>query len=159
MEYSIFQKLGFFGPTLLFILTTYKLFYKKIFLFAYIIGYFLNSILNKTIKHIIREPRPKNQIMMEDYQTIEHTEKYAMPSGHAQSVAYSTYFLYMTSNIIWTVFSCFIIILTIYQRYSFNRHTMKQLMIGLIIGLIFSFIILKIAKYYVDTKTDQNIIL
>ena len=69
MEYSIFQKLGFFGPTLLFILTTYKLFYKKIFLFAYIIGYFLNSILNKTIKHIIREPRPKNQIMMEDYQT------------------------------------------------------------------------------------------
>ena len=46
-----------------------------------------------------------------------------------------------------------------YQRYSFNRHTMKQLIIGLIVGLIFSFIIFKIAKYYVDTKADKNIIL
>ncbi len=159
MKKTILDKIGFFGPQILFFLNVYKLFYRKVFLFAYIIFFFVNSLSNKVLKECIREPRPKNQILMEEYQDFSTIEKYGMPSGHAQSSCFSLTFLFLTTQTLWVLFGLCIVVLTLYQRYKHNRHTLTQLFVGSLIGIFFSCCVFYSTKYYLDSQTDKNVTL
>ena len=55
---SILNHLGSHGPFILIILSIYLLWDHKILLFYYVIGIFVNMILNIILKGIIQEPRP-----------------------------------------------------------------------------------------------------
>ena len=83
----------------------YLLWNKRNLLFYYIIGGFFNAILNLVLKGIFQQPRPS-----EDYDKFNLVLKngqrfifkngipfdvFGMPSGHAQSVLYSTAFIYL----------------------------------------------------------------
>ena len=70
------------------------------------------------LKEIIREPRPNDQRFM----LFENKEDvYGMPSGHAQSIFYSTTFLYLTTASYYLlIISLFVCALTIYQRYHLD---------------------------------------
>ena len=84
---------------------------------------------------------------------------YGMPSGHAQSSCFSLTFLFLTTQTLWVLFGLCIVVLTLYQRYKHNRHTLTQLFVGSLIGIIFSCCVFYTTKYYLDSQTDKNVTL
>ena len=142
------DSIGLHGPIIIAILNIYYSFYKKTYLYAYVIFLVINQILNHALKSILREPRPNDQ---------HKYDIYGMPSGHAQSIFYSTTFLYLTTASYYLlIVSLFICALTIYQRYHFRHHTLKQLFIGSLVGIGIGSFVYQITKYYITTKTKYN---
>jgi len=142
------DSIGLHGPIIIAALNIYYSFYKKTYLYAYVIFLVINQILNHALKSILREPRPND----------EHKyDIYGMPSGHAQSIFYSTTFLYLTTASYYLlIISLFICALTIYQRYHFRHHTLKQLFIGSLVGIGIGSFVYQITKYYITTKTKYH---
>ena len=100
----------------------------------------LNVMINCVLKEIINEDRPagsKNINKLEAY--IDEGSK-GMPSGHAQVVGSELMLAYLSNSFITKVLMMFQTGLTVYQRYSYKKHTISQLIIGFIIGIIYSYI-------------------
>ncbi len=143
---NIIYTIGFYGNKINPLITLLAIYPNIQTSFLFIIGYFLNSILNKYLKGFFKEERPPNPILF--YETedkfYKNEEAYGFPSGHAQSVFYSFVFLCLTSfpkkNTL-IILSLLITIFTIIQRYIFNRHTIKQLLGGACIGSMVALII------------------
>ena len=152
-EPPIMDKIGYVGPIILFVLNIYHYFYRKIYLFSYLLGFGFNVIMNKMIKQTIQEPRPDGSQHIQFMERFHGSEIYGMPSGHAQSVLYSAVFLYDAHTLIF-YFSLFISMVTLFQRYKYKRHTLTQLFVGSFIGAIFAFIIYNETQKYAKTKTS-----
>jgi membrane-associated phospholipid phosphatase len=63
---------------------------------------------------------------------------FGMPSGHSQSMFYSTIFIYLSLKnnkilISYVLFS----LLVLYHRIHFNHHTFLQILAGSIVGILF----------------------
>ena len=132
--------LGFWGPYLLIISTSYALIiynesYLKIYLFFTVVG----SILNSIIKSLIKQPRPKRQRFLYDFEHRQqtHGQEYGMPSGHAQSSFYSLFtVLFMIPNMYITITSILIACNTCFQRWVYRNHTITQIIMGSICGIL-----------------------
>ena len=149
------DKIGYIGPIILFFLNIYHYFYRKIYLFAYLLGFGFNILMNKLIKQIIKEPRPDDSRHIKFMEQFHGSEIYGMPSGHAQSVFYSAIFLY-DAHILMFYFSLFISLITLFQRYKFKRHTLTQLFVGSCLGALFAFVIYNRTQHYVATKHEHR---
>jgi membrane-associated phospholipid phosphatase len=154
---NLFYEVGTYGPIILFFLSLYLLWDKSNLLFYYIIGIFLNCILNLVLKGIFQQPRPS-----EDYKKFDLALKngkrfifkngvpfdiFGMPSGHAQSVLYSAVFIYFSLkklNILY--FYLFISLITMMQRISYNYHTIFQVIVGAFVGAGFGYLLYNLAK-------------
>jgi membrane-associated phospholipid phosphatase len=150
--FEIIDKIGFLGPIILFFITTYNLLNQKKYLFSYFIFFIANTLVNKILKNIIKEKRPENgiKIMNENYAGLE---KYGMPSGHAQSSFFSISFLCFVKGFsITTIFELFIAGLTLFQRWKYKNHTLEQLLVGSIFGMVFAYISFNITKLYLSSK-------
>ena len=146
---KIIDSIGHYGPAILFVITSYSLFERHIYLFVFVVGFILNSFMNLFLKQLFREPRPKDPLPFIDSNNLIGNNYYGLPSGHAQSVFFSLTFLYLTNNSIFMLYimSC-ITVITIYQRWKYRRHTIKQLIIGSFVGSLFAWIIIYITKMY-----------
>ena len=132
---NIFDNFGYYGPLLLLITTICLVWSRTRLLLLYISFFIINSFLNKILKLLIREPRPQGQIIFNDHELSTGSEEYGMPSGHAQSVAFSSMFSYLiTKSPKILMGTSFISAMTIYQRYKYKRHTIGQLFVGTILG-------------------------
>ncbi len=137
---------GEFGPMILFVPTIFLLFNKRNALIYYISGSFLNFILNIFLKLLIQQPRPlddpdKFELMMErrKHLLLIPYDVFGMPSGHAQTVAFTTAFVFlMIRNNIFRGFCVLISLVTIWQRVHYNHHTVTQVVIGAIVGILFA---------------------
>jgi len=151
LEESVKSLILFFGrsgPLILFFTSICLLWNKSNLLYYYIIGIFLNAILNVVLKGIIKEPRPsedpklfnialKHSIRFKFVNGYPH-DIFGMPSGHAQSVFFSTIFVYLAlKNIKLSVFYLLISLLTMYQRVLFKAHTILQVFAGATVGILF----------------------
>jgi membrane-associated phospholipid phosphatase len=149
MTSYIIDTIGYYGPVILFATTFYFLIKRTPYLIVFTLGSIVNTLLNKMIKVITREPRPKNQIpFLENEDHSNEIEQYGFPSGYAQSVFFSLTFLAMTQKsqtIIY--FMTMLCTITIYQRYKYRRHTIKQLVAGSIIGTLFSYVLVYSLEY------------
>ena len=159
---SILNHLGSHGPFILIILSIYLLWDHKILLFYYVIGIFVNMILNIILKGIIQEPRPifddkKVSLAVTHakrffYQNGVPFDLFGMPSGHAQSSFFSTIFIYLAlrkMNITYIYLA--LTILTCIQRILSNYHSINQVIVGSFIGSLFAFFI-----YYLSEKKLQG---
>jgi membrane-associated phospholipid phosphatase len=152
----IIDDLGFFGPVILFILTIIMLWGRFKYINVYLIFKLFNTILNNVLKNVIKSPRPGTPDEYMIYRTYENTsenDKYGMPSGHAQSVSFSTLYLYMVTkskNLL--IGSSFISALSLIQRFRFKRHSIKQLLIGLLVGSSFAYISYNISTFFLTCK-------
>ncbi|ORX86986.1 PAP2-domain-containing protein [Anaeromyces robustus] len=101
-----------------------------------LIGQLLNEVLNAIIKNVIKQPRPIDSPV----------GGYGMPSSHAQFMFFfSTYcILYMfmklkMKNDVWKyLLSAALIgasLVVSYSRYYLSYHTIKQVCVGIIIGI------------------------
>lgn len=140
------------GPPILFIITLFLLYIKyskpasnNTYLYVYIVGYIIQILVGHALKILIRQPRPSEDI--QKFNALINTHKhidfdrYGMPSEHAMSTLFSTIFIHFTlKNNKITLLYALISLLTMYQRYSTNNHTLFQLFIGAIIGIILGYL-------------------
>ena len=147
---TIFDRFGQYGPIILIIYSCYLLWDKSNLFFYYIVGIFINAILNLIIKGIIQEPRPS-----EDLKTFELLLKngrrflfkdgiphdiFGMPSGHTQSSLFSTIFIFLSlKNLNILSVYLFISFIIMAQRVAFNHHTINQVIVGAIVGGLFGY--------------------
>lgn len=147
--------IGFLSPLILIIMNIYFLLPNRVYLFGYVAVMFANYYLNIGVKNIIQEARPDNQVPFISLDTTEH-DVYGMPSGHAQSVFYSSTFLLLTSfSYALLVVSFVICTCTIFQRYLYRRHTLEQLGIGAIVGTCIGYITF-VCLEKMDKTSDSN---
>jgi undecaprenyl-diphosphatase len=142
---------GFSAPGILLVVSIFLLKKKTKYLKYFLAGYVLNSILNLLLKYIFKEPRPSN-----DWELfkigITHCkrfgyDRYGMPSGHAQHCGYVLAFMTLVLNNPWV--TCIYLIFTLicmYQRYLYENHTIKQVVVGLFVGMVTGYLLYEIAK-------------
>jgi membrane-associated phospholipid phosphatase len=145
---SPFDYIGYYGPIVLLVIAIMLLINKTKIITLYILFFIINILLNGVIKITIREPRPNGNKLFNEFENTEGTEQYGMPSGHAQSVAYTATFLYLfTKSPDIFMGACFIGAITIYQRYKYKRHSILQLLAGATIGALVAGLCNKIYSY------------
>jgi len=126
--------IGFFGPIILFVIACVRFIPRPRYLWTYLLVFSTSMGINHLLKDWIREPRPDGGISMvgEDYSGYF---QYGMPSSHAQSVFNTLTYSYLALRSVgWLIFDLFIASLTLYQRWYYRRHTIKQLAVGAFVG-------------------------
>lgn len=151
----IIDLIGYYGPQILFGSSIFLLYKKSNYLFVYIIGFILDTMLNFLIKGIVKQPRPKGDINIfnpnEKQSPRMSSDIYGMPSGHSQHVFYSTIFIYLVfKNTNITFIYAVISILTLIQRVKYQNHYIKQVIVGALIGACLA--------YYMYIYADKKII-
>jgi len=146
---DVFDFIGVSGQILTAIIAVIALLERPPYLIAFIVGTFLNEIVNSILKMIIKQDRPRNPVHYIDDAGVTGAHIYGMPSGHAQSTFFAITYLYLVKAPPTIILIClFIGILTLYQRWSFRRHTIEQLIAGLIVGIIVANIVYQITVEY-----------
>jgi len=137
--------IGFMGPAILIVIYSLALIDRPNYLSVFLIGSATNILLNKTLKYIIKEPRPPNPIeySSNDKGVYVNEEIYGMPSGHTQWAGFSvTFFFIIRRSPAWLLFGLITSVLTFNQRLKYRQHTLLQLIVGYITGMIFAIVIL-----------------
>ena len=143
--------LAYVGPIILITITTILLWKKETLLFYFILGATINIALNFFLKGVFKEPRPSGnqqiiQLAINNGKRLG-SQVYGMPSGHAQSAFYCAAFIFLSlKNWKITVFYVIFALLICYQRYIYKEHTLWQLFVGALVGLVMGFIAFKGAK-------------
>ena len=151
---SIINHVGFNGPIINFIITFALLFYQKSYLYGFLLCYLANAFINKFLKGILKQPRPtdgKSVYAIEDYSGVE---QYGMPSGHAQNVSFIITYMYLVKKrSTWLILETTIAGITMYQRFSSKRHTVQQLSVGFVIGIIVGAMSYYSVKYIIEQQS------
>ena len=164
MNYLLNQ-IGYFGPMtllllILFMFSTTTQPY-NIYLYIYVIAWqVLNHFSNIVIKNTLKHPRPDSG-ENKDFKLLTPTMynyfsihmKFGMPSGHAQQVfSQLTFIILYFRNTILTTVSIIQSCITLWQRYSARRHSIKQLAVGSLIGIISGVIFYRVNPFTINYK-------
>jgi membrane-associated phospholipid phosphatase len=116
-------------------------------LLFYVGGFIANELLNRVLKPIIQDPRPK---------PISSTDIYGMPSGHSQLAVYSLVFMTLVLREKHYGYYDAIILLflgltvaTMAQRVMIEVHSLEQVVIGGLLGGVLGYITYKFARKYI----------
>ena len=100
-------------------------------------------LLNIILKFTFKQKRPTqltNDTPTTTYNIIRKTiynDKYGMPSGHAQStLSQLTFIIFYFKNKYITTLALIQTFITLWQRYYTNQHTINQIIIGSLIGIV-----------------------
>jgi len=150
----IVNTLGSNGPIILFFFNILVLSssYNHEYAVLYVFFILVDVFVNETLKGIIKQPRPlgyksNNEVYTNlDYRGVQ---KYGMPSGHAQSTAFSlTYVGLVTKSPLLIVTELCIGGIVLYQRWATQKHSILQLVAGTLVGCIMGLF----GYYIVDKK-------
>ena len=132
--------IGLFGPIILFLVNIWQLWGNGIYWTANLVIFGINLFINNILKLWIKQPRPVGGHDMFNYKDPTGIDQYGMPSTHLQTVVCSLIFLYLVKQSSMLLISgMFITTLTIYQRFKYRKHTLEQLSVGGLIGLLVAF--------------------
>lgn len=158
MQISVMiDEIGNQGPLITFLITSSCLLSQKKYLLAYLLFSFINHFSNSVLKMTFKEPRP-NMRVIKDPDLDERIrdlgdDKYGMPSYHAQTVFFSTTYLYLVQKNPYALLVEFIICcLTCYQRLKYNRHSVNQLLAGATIGSSAACVSYYLTNHYLSTQ-------
>lgn len=166
--YKWIDETGKIGPIILLLLSIHLLWEKSKLLYYYLYGFLANTIINILLKLIIKEPRPsvdqnKFDLILNQsknnsiYKKLIHYPMLGMPSGHAQSVIYSTIFIFLAlKQYKLLALYLFISFITIYQRVFFNYHTIEQVIVAILIGLAVGYFTFYLATYKIKGKLNHK---
>jgi membrane-associated phospholipid phosphatase len=148
------NSLGFFGEIIVLCIVSFVLYSNIAGLLVFYIGLVANSFLNQLLKTTIKNPRPTGPIkFLADETVMKGSNSYGLPSGHSQNVFYSITYLYLTVQQwnLWTILSCVIGFMTIYERWTHRNHTFTQLLCGAAVGCLFAFFVI-----YMRGQLEKN---
>jgi membrane-associated phospholipid phosphatase len=170
-KYVIFDYVGSYLSIILFFITIKLLWNKPNLLMYYSYGYFLNLLLNLVLKGIFKQPRPledpqlfklalKNSSRFSFKNGFPH-DIFGMPSGHSQSVFYSCIFIYLSLKDVRILIGYILLsLITVYHRVFFQHHTIAQVFVGSVTGVLFAIFIYYMATQKimgkVNAKKDDN---
>lgn len=147
----ILHMIAYCGPIILILTTLYFLWRKDTLFFYFILGAILNIASNFFLKDIFKEPRPTGnqqiiQLAINNGKRLG-SQVYGMPSGHAQSAFYCVAFISLSLKK-WRITACYVAmaLFTCYQRYIYKEHTLWQLFVGALVGLVTGCVAFKAAK-------------
>lgn len=150
MALSVFEIFGIYGFYGLVLYASYRLFYRKPYLFGFWLCLFLNTQLVGLLKNLIKEPRP-NADFKERFMVYS---KYGMPSGHAQLYTYTMTYYWFTqkpASIHETLALLFFYCITVLERYVNNKHSISQLAVGTLLGACTGYASYLFVHYYLKT--------
>jgi membrane-associated phospholipid phosphatase len=163
--YTLRDYIGLYAPLILFFLSLFLLRNMTTYLQFFVSGFILNNILNIILKLAIKEPRPTKDQKAIEIGVVNGArigfDKFGMPSGHAQNCGYCILFITMTLNepFITCLYSL-ISLISLFQRYLYNNHSILQLVIGFIVGGGFGYLTYIIGNKYIigniKMKMDEN---
>ena len=156
------------GPLILLLLSIFFLRKKLTYLYVYLIGYFLCILLNTILKGIFLQPRPYYKTDIFNIYMNNHIKKFkgsiglpfddfGMPSGHSQSVMYSTIFIYLVlkhNNIFYLYLAS--ALLTCYQRVSLDYHSISQVIVGATVGSSFAYFVYQLAREKIKGRIREK---
>ena len=159
-----FDIIGSYGEIIVFSLSNYLLWNYSNSYFYYNIGWFINVLINIIIKGFLQQPRP-NEDLVKFELALKHGKRFifkngipydlfGMPSAHSQTCFFSTIFIYFTfrkMNILFLYLLMSTIIAS--QRVVFEHHTLLQVIIGSVLGIIFGYVV-----YYFTQEKLKNVI-
>ena len=164
MILSTFDLLGYYGPWIQGVITIVNLRDQGYYMLGFIFFLYIDILLNKWLKMEFKEPRPSSRdeekgipFKMSDPNIFGFptADQYGMPSGHAQQILYETFYLYFVKKSkLFLLEGLFLSGLTIYQRWKYKKHSVKQLAYGSIIGIIVAYI-----GYFITSKLLKTIYL
>ena len=100
----------------------------------------LNQMFNGALKRIVMQARPTNQINIVPHDANTHP-RMGMPSGHAQSVAFSLMFLFRSvESTFLRVIGAIMTFLTVLQRITYRKHTKLQVLVGFTLGSLMGYV-------------------
>ena len=147
---TIVKKIGEFGPLILLVTSIILLRNKTTMLTYYILFFIFSILLNIILKSVLQQPRPS--IDDKTFNTmLKHKERYiykhgmpydifGMPSGHSQSVLFSTVYIFFALRDVKTTIAYLVVtLITLSQRVIDNHHTILQVIIGSIVGIILGY--------------------
>ena len=143
--------IAYVGPIILISITTLLLWKKETLIFYFILGATINIASNFLLKGVFKEPRPtgNQQIIQLAINNGKRfgSQVYGMPSGHAQTAFYCAAFIFLSLNN-WKITGFYVIfaLLICYQRYIYKEHTLWQLFVGALVGLVTGCVAFKAAK-------------
>lgn len=142
--------IGYFGPSVLLFSSVLLTLTDKVVLGELLVGTGINHLLNAGLKQMFRDQRPSpryHYISTSDF--VEKTthvhelglQEYGMPSGHAQHVWFFTSFIYyFVEQPYATLFFTCISVITCMQRVIYKNHTLLQVIIGGVVGILFGYL-------------------
>ena len=143
--------IAYVGPIILIAITILLLWKKETLLFYFILGATINIASNFFLKGFFKEPRPIGnhkiiQLAINNGKRLG-SQVYGMPSGHAQTAFYCAAFIFLSLKN-WKIAAFYVILslFTCYQRYIYKEHTLWQLFVGALVGLVMGSIAFKCAK-------------
>ena len=163
--YLLRDYVGLYAPIILFILSLFLLRNMTTYLQFFVSGFILNNILNIILKLAIKEPRPSKDQKAIEIGVVNGArigfDKFGMPSGHAQNCGYCVSFITMTlNNPFITCLYLLISVISLFQRYLYNNHSILQLVIGFIVGGSFGYVTYIFGNKYITgnikMKMDEN---
>jgi hypothetical protein len=90
----------------------------------------LNELLNKALKHYIKQPRPIDC-------PIFLKKSYGMPSGHSQVAGFASAFIWRDATYIQRVALVLATLATMAQRVISRCHSIPQVAVGAVLGITF----------------------
>lgn len=132
--------IGYFSEIILALIVIYVLQNNIIDVICFVFFFLFSGYVNTILKGIAKQPRPSTQkkfLNSENFSKI-HTV-YGMPSGHSQNVFFSITYLYLTAkdSIYWIQIGLGLAALMVYERWTYHNHTLLQLLVGAIVGVLF----------------------
>jgi membrane-associated phospholipid phosphatase len=153
---NIVETIGYQGPYISLLITSVALLDQKKYLGSFILFYFVDYYIIGLLKQIIKEPRPKGYLDKEydDGGNYDGIASYGMPSGHSAIVWYSTVFLWIVKQspylLIIELVICFN---TMYQRWSYKKHSVVQIAVGMLVGGSIAWIAVLVTKRVLQRET------
>ena len=151
---KIIDRIGFHGPTINFIIGFISLLKQPKYLSGYLVFTGMNYILNGALKTTFQEARPPDRILLYEGEEkkYKNENKYGMPSGDAQSVFFALIYLYLVKHSIYSfLLELCVAMITCYQRWKYRRHTISQIIVGSLIGILFGGLCFSLTKKYIES--------
>ena len=167
---EIFDNFGKYGNIILLFLSMHFLWNKENLFFYYNVGFFTDALLNLILKGCFQYPRPCEDINTFNL-ALTHGKRFifkngmpydifGMPSGHSESVMFSTVFIYLAlrkKNILYLYL--FLSLVTMCHRVTYNHHTFAQVFAGAIVGSLFGYFVYFLSrekiKGHITEKLDD----
>lgn len=140
MQMTILDQIGYRNPEILLFINSIILLDQKKYLAVYLLFFLVDYHLIGFTKKIIKQPRPIGFLDTKYQDGGDYTKSYGMPSGHSGLVFYSTAFLWLVKKSIpILIFELSMCAITLYQRYTYKKHTIEQLIAGAFLGTTVAF--------------------
>jgi len=116
---------------------------------VYLASLMLSLFLNRGIKNIVQQKRPPDCPKF-------LKKSFGMPSGHTQTASFAAAFVWQAASRPQQLVLAVLVVTTMVQRVVSKAHTVAQVGVGLLVGLMVGILTIKIAKTIENKSGGKN---